>query len=68
MRRSRERGIRGLGQMVKSFRDRPTEFPVYEKGFDKAYLNSLGPVAAPRRNDGPGPSNVRLPVRRSLAL
>ncbi len=69
VRRSRERGIRGLGQMVKSFRDRPAEFPVYDKSFDKAYLNSLGPVAAPRRNEGPGPANVRtLPVRRSLAL
>jgi len=43
------------------------EFPVYQKGFDNAYLDSLGPVATPRRADGPGPSNVRtLPVRRSF--
>lgn len=69
VRRSRERGIRGLGQMAKSFRDRPAEFPVYQKGFDSGYLDSLGPVAAPRRSDGPGPANVQtLPVRRSLAL
>src|SRR5262245_51182217 len=31
VRRSRERGLRGLGQMMKSFRDRPTEFPVYDR-------------------------------------
>jgi hypothetical protein len=55
--------------MAKSFRDRPAEFPVYQKGFDTTYLDSLGPLASPRRNEGPGPSNVRtLPVRRSLAL
>ena len=69
VRRSRERGIRGLGQMAKSFRDRPAEFPVYREGFDKSYLESLGALATPRRADGPGPANVRtLPVRRTLAL
>jgi hypothetical protein len=67
VRRSRERGIRGLGQMAKSFRDRPVDFPVYGKGFDTAYLDSLGPVATPRRADGPGPANVQtLPVRRTF--
>ena len=67
VRRSRERGIRGLGQMAKSFRDRPVDFPVYQKGFDRTYLDSLGPVATPRRADGPGPANVQtLPVRRSF--
>ncbi len=67
VRRSRERGIRGLGQMAKSFRDRPVEFPVYQKGFDTSYLDTLGPVATPRRADGPGPANVQtLPVRRTF--
>ena len=67
VRRSRERGIRGLGQMAKSFRDRPAEFPVYQKGFDASYLDSLGPVATPRRAEGQPPANVRtLPVRRSF--
>ena len=43
--------MRGLGQMVKSFRDRPVDFPVYDrKNFDTAYLNSLGPVQAPQRD------------------
>ncbi len=67
VRRSRERGIRGLGQMLKSFRDRPADFPVYGKDFDTSYLETLGPVATPRRADGPGPSNVQtLPVRRTF--
>ena len=67
VRRSRERGIRGFGQVAKSFRDRPVEFPVYQPGFDNAYLNSLGPVAMPRREQVPAPENVRtLPVRRSI--
>jgi predicted amidohydrolase len=67
VRRSRERGLRGLGQMLKSFRDRPAEFPVYQTGFDKTYLDGLGPVATPRRVDAPAPANVKtLPVRRSF--
>jgi predicted amidohydrolase len=67
VRRSRERGIRGLGQMAKSFRDRPAEFPVYSKGFDTSYLDSLGPLVTPRRVNEPPPANVStLPVRRSF--
>jgi deaminated glutathione amidase len=67
VRRSRERGIRGLGQMAKSFRDRPTQFPVYQPGFDTGYLDSLGAIATPRRTDGAPPANVKtLPVRRSF--
>jgi predicted amidohydrolase len=66
-RRSRERGIRGLGQMLKGFRDRPAQFPVYGENFDTSYLDSLGPVAVPRRVDAPAPTNVStLPVRRSF--
>lgn len=66
VRRSRERGLRGLGQMAKSFRDRPAEFPVYREGFDRAYLDGLGALAQPRRADAP-PANVKtLPVRRSI--
>jgi deaminated glutathione amidase len=66
-RRSRERGMRGLGQTLKSFRDRPVNFPVYERGFDGSYLDGLGALASPRRVDEPPPANVQtLPVRRSL--
>jgi deaminated glutathione amidase len=68
VRRSRERGFRGLGQMMKSFRDRPADFPVYNRArFDPSYLESLGALATPRRGDAPPPANVKtLPVRRSL--
>jgi predicted amidohydrolase len=67
VRRSRERGIRGLGQMAKSFRDRPAQFPVYQPGFDTSYLDSLGAIATPHRADGAPPANVKtLPVRRSF--
>src|SRR5205823_5737695 len=45
VRRERERGIRGLGQTLKSFRDRPVDFPVYQRsGPTETYLHSLGPV------------------------
>ncbi len=48
VRRQRETGMRGLGQVLKSFRDRPTDFPVYDRasGAD-AYLKTLGPLAMP---------------------
>jgi len=43
--RSREVGLKGLGQPLKSFRDRKVEFTVYDRnsGVD-AFLNSLGPL------------------------
>jgi len=45
VRRERERGIRGLGQTLKTFRDRPVDFPVYQRSAPtEAYLQSLGPV------------------------
>ncbi len=66
VRRSRKNGLRGLGQMMKSFRDRPAPLPVYEKGFDTGYLDGLGPVAQPRRADVPAPNVKTLPVRRSI--
>ncbi len=41
----REHGILGLGQVLKSFRDRRVDFPVYRpENFDNSYLNSLGPL------------------------
>jgi deaminated glutathione amidase len=49
VRRSRERGIRGLGQMLKSFRDRSVDFPIYQKEANLPYLDSLGPLAKPAR-------------------
>ena len=50
VRRERERGVRGLGQPLKSFRDRPVEFPVYQPGGGSdRYLDSLGPLTKPTR-------------------
>jgi len=48
VRRERERGLRGLGQPLKSFRDRRCEFAVYQRdsGVD-AYLQQLGPLSKP---------------------
>jgi deaminated glutathione amidase len=50
VRRQRETGLRGLGQVLKSFRDRPADFPVYDRaaGAD-GYLATLGPLGMPAR-------------------
>ena len=46
----RETGARGLGQPLKSFRDRPVDFAVYRReSFDRGYLDSLGALAKPAR-------------------
>ena len=51
VRRERERGVRGLGQPLKSFRDREVSFPIYRNDdMANAYLGTLGPLAKP----GPG--------------
>jgi deaminated glutathione amidase len=52
VRRERERGLRNLGQPLKSFRDRECEFDVYRRdgGLD-GYLHSLGPLAKPERGE-----------------
>ena len=55
VRRSREVGLRGLGQQLKSFRDRAVEFPVYETdGRNWPYLQSLGPLVKPDRRSSAG--------------
>lgn len=47
---ARENGVRGLGQTLKSFRDRAINFPVYDqKSADNTYLNSLGALQKPTR-------------------
>ncbi|KWC91777.1 carbon-nitrogen hydrolase family protein [Burkholderia cepacia] len=48
VRRERERGMRGLGQPLKSFRDRDVDFSVYHRdaGVD-TYLHTLGPLVKP---------------------
>jgi len=50
VRRQRDTGIRGLGQALKSFRDRLVDFPVYQRsGPTETYLHSLGPLVKPTR-------------------
>ena len=51
----RKTGVRGLGQPLKSFRDRPVDFTVYRReSFDQSYLASLGALAKPAPGTGPG--------------
>ena len=55
VRRQRETGMRGLGQVLKSFRDREAEFSVYDRasGAD-AYLDTLGPLEMPTKGSRAG--------------
>jgi len=55
VRRQRETGLRGLGQVLKSFRDRSASFPVYDRSSDSdAYLDTLGPLEMPRKGGSVG--------------
>ncbi len=48
VRNERESGLRGLGQPLKSFRDRRVEFTVYDRSrLASNYLQTLGPLAKP---------------------
>jgi predicted amidohydrolase len=50
VRRQRERGLLGLGQPLKSFRDCTVDFTVYDRErFDRSYLDALGPLEKPAR-------------------
>jgi len=54
----RQNGILGLGQVLKSFRDRRVDFPVYmPEAFDNTYLNSLGELRKASRH---GPQDAAL--------
>jgi len=54
-RRTREVGLRGLGQPLKSFRDRKVEFPVY-RGCPRCneFLSTLGPLEKQQRGSRAG--------------
>jgi len=52
VKRNRERGLHGLGQPLKSFRDNPVEFTCYQSRAEKIthncnYLSELGSLAIP---------------------
>ena len=55
VRRQREAGMKGLGQVLKSFRDREADFTVYDRssGVD-SYLNTLGPLETPKQGSRAG--------------
>jgi predicted amidohydrolase len=55
VRRQRETGMKGLGQLLKSFRDREVDFSVYDRnsGVD-AYLKTLGPLELPKQGSRAG--------------
>ncbi|MBT8416271.1 MAG: carbon-nitrogen hydrolase family protein [Silicimonas sp.] len=55
VRRQRETGLKGLGQVLKSFRDREAEFSIYDRssGAD-AYLQTLGPLSTPGQGSRAG--------------
>lgn len=48
VRRTRERGLLGLGQVLKSFRDTPVQFPPYVEGHASAALRQLGELRVPQ--------------------
>ncbi len=51
VRRVRERGWNGIGQVLKSFRDRPVDFPVCaDRSLEFEGLRRLGPLRKPPRN------------------
>ncbi len=55
VRREREVGVRGLGQPLKSFRDRAVDFNVYRpEAFTYSYLHTLGPLEKHERKKGNG--------------
>ncbi len=55
VRRQRETGMKGLGQVLKSFRDRSVDFSVYDRasGTD-TYLQNLGPLEIPKQGSKAG--------------
>ena len=56
VRRQREVGLKGLGQVLKSFRDREVDFPVYDRSSgEDAFLHTLGPLELPVRGGKTAP-------------
>ena len=67
VRRQRERGLLGLGQPLKSFRDCAIDFPVYDRaGGDRSYLDTLGPLEKPGREGAARRRGVPPAPRRRI--
>ena len=59
VRRSREVGLKGLGQPLKSFRDRAVDFKVYDRSSGvAAYLDTLGPLEKMTRGSKAGLATI----------
>ena len=55
VRRTREVGLRGLGQPLKSFRDRKVDFDIYQRTeANQKYLDTLGPLVKQARGSRAG--------------
>ena len=74
VRRQREAGMKGLGQVLKSFRDRSNDFPVYDRasGTD-SYLYTLGPLEMPQQGNRAGlhvdvPDTTGVQINRPLGF
>lgn len=50
VRRTRQLGVLSLGQTLKSFRDRKVHFSIYQANSLTPFLDSLGPLEKPARN------------------
>jgi len=60
VRRQRAVGTLGLGQTLKSFRDRRVDFSVYDRErFDTGYLHGLGKLELPARGSRAGLADVK---------
>jgi len=51
VRRIRERGMHGLVQTLKSFRDAEVAYPVYQQGAGPGALSELGPLTLPDKDE-----------------
>jgi len=68
VRRCRTTGMFGLGQPLKSFRDRNVDFSLYQpNGPGKAYLDSLGPLVKPGRHPQAAPTPAQVPPAAPIA-
>ena len=55
VRRQRETGMKGLGQVLKSFRDREAEFSIYDRTSGAGgFLDTLGPLEVPKQGSRRG--------------
>ncbi len=68
VRRQRATGMKGLGQVLKSFRDRDVDFTVYDRtsGVD-SFLNTLGPLEIPQQGTRAG-LHVEVPAEAEIQV